>query len=344
MIPGVVLLYSDNRNISNTIGIILNIVSQLYWGIAKKMNFNPRSIPYVQAIAEERSISKAAERLYISQPSLSQYILRLEREIGVPLFDRSNVPITLTYAGERYLEAANEFLKIEENISREMDDISQSRRGRICVGVSAFRGGVIVPPIFSRFKKAYPDVELKLVESSNNNNLLDLVQEGKADFAFVSSINEDVQSIKLLDEKVLLAAHANVFSETQRDKMLSVNLLDLKEEPFILLTPGKGIRMIADRIFADYGFHPKIAYETRSIEIAFRLAEADQGCTFIVESYYMNQKTTAINCFHLDRGNYSYPLYLCYKKDAYLSKSMIYFVELSKMLIDNASRSHMRIR
>ena len=227
------------------------------------------------------------------------------------------------------------FWRSKKRLSREIDDISQSKRGRLIIGASILRGGMIVPPIFAQFKKDYPHIDLKLIEGSNDT-LLDFVQTGKADFAFVSAINDDVCGIKLLDERILLAAHTNKRLKTsgKSDASALVDLRDVKEAPFILLTPGQGIRIIADRIFGDYGFRPKIAYETKSLETAFRFVEAEQGYTFVVESlYHLHRKTTAVNCYPLDQGNYVYPLFICYRKGTYLSKSMLHFVNLTKKIM-----------
>ena len=88
-----------------------------------------RHLRYVQKIAEERSFSKAAEKLFLAQPALSQYILNLERELGTKLFDRSKNPISLTYAGEIFLHKAQLILEIEQDLSTEIKNLAQSDRG-----------------------------------------------------------------------------------------------------------------------------------------------------------------------------------------------------------------------
>lgn len=89
------------------------------------MQINPRTLNYVKTVAEEKSFSKAAKRLFISQPSLSQHIQRAEQDLGVKFFNRNTIPLTLTYAGECIVRAANSFEMLERQLSQELEDISE---------------------------------------------------------------------------------------------------------------------------------------------------------------------------------------------------------------------------
>ena len=84
---------------------------------------------YFVAIVDEGSLTKAAEHLYVSQPSLSQYLKRLEANLGVELFDRSASPLRLTYTGERYYQYVLQMMKLDENIRREFQDIKNQTSG-----------------------------------------------------------------------------------------------------------------------------------------------------------------------------------------------------------------------
>jgi len=96
-------------------------------------------LEYVMAIAEEKSFSKAAKKLYISQPSLSQYIMRLEEQIGIKIFDRTTNPLILTFAGEKYLEAAKNILILNNQLKRVLVDIADSKKGRLTIGIPVSR-------------------------------------------------------------------------------------------------------------------------------------------------------------------------------------------------------------
>ena len=119
---------------------------------------------YFVAIVDEGSLTKAAEHLYVSQPSLSQYLKRLEANLGVELFDRSASPLRLTYTGERYYQYVLQMMKLDENIRREFQDIKNQTSGRLRLGVALWRGACLLPDVFPSFHRQYPDIHIELTE------------------------------------------------------------------------------------------------------------------------------------------------------------------------------------
>ncbi len=106
---------------------------------------NDRQLRYILEIAREGGISQAAQKLYISQPSLSGLLAHVEKEIGAKLFDRSVTPIVPTYAGEKYIEAAEKILMTMEELQNLIGDIGQSRKGRMRVGCGPQHSPFIIP-------------------------------------------------------------------------------------------------------------------------------------------------------------------------------------------------------
>lgn len=300
------------------------------------MQINPRMLKYVLTIAEEKSFSRAAEKLFISQPSLSGYILRVEKELGVALFNRDAIPLTLTYAGEHFISAAQEFAAIEERLLREIDDITNNKSGRITVGVSTTRGPHIIPQLFKAFKNEYPQVELLLKEGSNEN-LLKMITSGRVDFAFVGYADAGLEIIPIRNDRVRLAAPMdNPLTRQYVSKGLTrIDLSKFCNERFILLHKGQSLRNITDRIFADYKTAPLIAYETRSFNTAYQMAIAGLG--FIFFPSVITSVSGSITLFDFDYGTYLYPLLLAHRKNIYLSKPMRRFIELSKEIPANNS-------
>ena len=116
---------------------------------------------YFVAVAECRSITKAAQQLYISQPSLSRSIAAAEEEAGVLLLDRTSRPISLTYAGQRCYETAKQILALSTDLSNQFRDISDCRIGRIILGASAQRSAHTLPAVLPRFWESTPAWRLK---------------------------------------------------------------------------------------------------------------------------------------------------------------------------------------
>ena len=120
---------------------------------------------YFLTIAKEHSISKAAERLYLSQPYLSQYLAKLEGSLGVVLLDRSHSPLTLTPAGELFHAYLERQSFLDRQLVSDLRDIQDRKRPVLHLGVSPWRGSILLPDVLPLFEKQYPDVQVVLHEA-----------------------------------------------------------------------------------------------------------------------------------------------------------------------------------
>ena len=118
-----------------------------------------RELLYVKTIVEEHSISKAAQKLYVSQPSLSTCIQKIEKQLGTKLFNRTNNGLVQTFAGERYYKLALDVMKIYRNFEIEMSDINNLKKGRIVLGITVYLATHVLPIILPAFKKQCPNNE-----------------------------------------------------------------------------------------------------------------------------------------------------------------------------------------
>ena len=135
---------------------------------------NTPRFDYFIALARERSFTKAAKQLHITQQTLSNYVAQLEKEIGSTLFVR-NIPLKLTYAGEIYLRYALAIQNQIENMQHELDDVSQKERGLLKIGIAFSRGRILMPKVIAAFQKEHPFVQVKLVETSNEEQRIKLL-------------------------------------------------------------------------------------------------------------------------------------------------------------------------
>lgn len=119
---------------------------------------------YIIVIAEEKSFSKAAKKLFISQPALSQYVSTIENELNMKIFDRNKYPIKLTVAGEVFIKNAKELLNLKAKMIRDINSSTKVFSGTLKIGISPFRSPYILPNILSQMKKLYPDIKLFIVE------------------------------------------------------------------------------------------------------------------------------------------------------------------------------------
>ena len=106
---------------------------------------NTKHAQYMLTVLQEGSITNAAKKLYVSQPSLSQMIKLVENNLGAPIFNRNTDPITLTFAGEKYIEAAKQILTINQNLAREIQEINEEEHGTIRFGIPVQRAMQVIP-------------------------------------------------------------------------------------------------------------------------------------------------------------------------------------------------------
>ena len=170
-----------------------------------------RQLAYVVKIAEERNFSRAAEKLHITQPSLSQQLSRLERELGLALFKRSTNSVELTHAGAVFVEKATHILDLVEQLRREMEDIAELRRGRLVIGSLPITGAHLLPRVIPVYRATYPEIELVLVEETTRN-LEKLTADGGTDVTMIEDPADPLTAIVFNPLTHLLVRGRNVES------------------------------------------------------------------------------------------------------------------------------------
>ena len=203
------------------------------------MNFS--SMEYFSVLAQERNFTRAAERLHITQQSLSSHIAGMEKELGSQLLVR-RVPLELTYAGKVMLRYATGFQTLQNEMQREFCDISQKQKGILRVGAASTRGQMILPKTIALFQKRFPNISVELTEGSNGE-LHQKLLKGTIDLA-IADFPENLPGISLTDlyreenvlviEKGLFAKRFTYSAEECKRHLLAGDYSALKECPFVL--------------------------------------------------------------------------------------------------------------
>ncbi|MEQ2400419.1 LysR family transcriptional regulator [Peptoniphilus hominis (ex Hitch et al. 2025)] len=268
---------------------------------------NDRELLYIKTIADTKSISKAAEELFIAQPSLSQSLQRIERELGTHLFIREPRGMKLTYAGEKYYLMAKEILDIYSDFKSEITHINELKAGRLVIGIARYMGMNILPNVLPDFNKNYPNIEI-IIREENTRVLENLVLGGNVDFALThvhkKEMNEKINYEILKEDEFLLVTPKAYLKDSYKIKVKDgksyVDLRDLEGEKFILLDINKGIRKVQDRTIKSYGISPDVVFTTKNFETAKRLAANGMGITIIPKDY--------LNIFSQDKNYDSFNL------------------------------------
>ena len=293
---------------------------------------NIRQAQYLLTVYEEGSISGAAKRLYISQPALSQTIQIVEKEIGARIFNRGTTPISLTYAGEKYLSTARKLIALETNLQREIMEIRQESSGKLRLGISTLRSMALLPRILPRFMQEYPAVELEVVETGSTS-MDDLVLTGKVDMALLltrEKVLEDLTYIPLCRERLLLFAGPETELAKTTPPYTGITIDRAKNERFISVHPGHGTRTTQDHMFAEYKMSPRILFETHSVEVARRLAIACNAVALFPETLLSNWTHPAGIYYPILGDQFMRELYFCYNKNSYLPRFMADFIKITK--------------
>lgn len=284
---------------------------------------------YILCVAQERSFTKAAAKLYISQPALSQYVATLEEQIKVKLFDRSVTPLKLTLAGEIFIKRALEILELKKDLWRELQDLADNLVGNISIGVSPNRSLYLLPYFFSDLKDSFPNIRVEIVEK-NSQDLEKGVLDGRIDIAIISLplTNADLDYIKFFEEELFLVTPKNTeYSKKIVDGKIDFTLL--AEEKFILLKEKQKLRSVIESVFLKNRFIPNIYLETENQECVLEMISLGMGVGFTSNMILKNKRwEDKIEAFQLNEDGLNREFAVVFKKNKKINNVEKEFVEI----------------
>lgn len=233
---------------------------------------------YCVRVAETLNFTRAAEDLAVAQPSLSQQIRKLERELGFAVFERGPGGVRLTSEGEAFLPYARIALARIQDTALVAQEIRGVRRGRVTIGISPIAGATLLPELVRATREHYPGVTVQTREGGLTE-LLHLLESGEVDLALVLLPTEDprLTCVTLLSEDLVV-----VLPEKHRlTRLDAVDIAELREEPLVSLSSEYGLRQRVLEECAKGGFVPSIAFESREVGIIQRLVEAGLGVSIL---------------------------------------------------------------
>ena len=302
---------------------------------------------YVYEVYKERSFTKAAQNLYISQPSLSARIKKIEEIIGEPLFDRSTTPLQLTEVGKVYIEAAEEITQIEQRVENYINDLAGLKTGNLAVGASTLFAAYVVPSLITQFNQKFPDVHIQLIEG-NTAELEEMLGSNALDFVIDNYHYDSILYNKELycEENILLAVPKHFaineelgmyqlsYKNTKNKNYLNqkypaVPLGRFADLPFIMLTQGNDTRTRGDRLCRNVGFKPNIVLEFNQQSTAYMASSTQLGATFISD-ILVSQLPTFENLvyYKLDGEEAKRKVFFYYKTHKYKTRVMEEFIRM----------------
>ena len=286
------------------------------------MNF--RQLQYAVTLSQFLSISQAAEKLNITQPALSKQILSLEKDLNVVLFDRSVSPLTLTPAGECFVQQAKEILFREKQLQLAMEDYKRGDRGKLTIGISPFRAGYFLTDVIKKLQKVYPGLQVVLKECGSTQLQKDAV-ESQVDFAIMNlPVDESKLDVTLLEPEPVVLAIPEDFARLlrqQKENQGQINLADCKEIPFVALGKNQELRQLFDKLCDACSFEPEVTIEVVGITTAWNLVQDGIGATVLPLRFIEGKLTgKGVRVFSIGDTAITRQPAIVRKKGQYLSK------------------------
>jgi len=254
------------------------------------MGVDLRHLRYIIAVAEERNITRAAERLDMQPPPLSRQIKAIERELDVQLFRRKPRGVELTDAGRAFVDNAHAVLAQVDYTFETTRRTARGEQGRICVGYSSTAAfHPLVPRVIREFRGAFPLVTVTLVESYPTD-LIERIGDEKIDVAFIRRLEPNTEGIEinsLLEEQMVIALPTG-HALAQGDDHVALSLKDLAGETFVLFGDTKGTLSMQSNAFVAAchvaGFSPRIGQIVPHISARLNLIAASLGVAVVAGS------------------------------------------------------------
>lgn len=286
-----------------------------------------QQLQYFKTVATLQHMTRAAEKLSISQPALSKSISNIEQELGVPLFDRQGRSIFLNRYGSLFLESVNVILAEYEKVMKEFEEITRPGYGEVSLGFIHTLGMEVVPELMARIPKKYPNMQFSLTQSTSLS-LLKKLEEGVVDLCLSQKIESKQIAIDWVDlwtEELFVIVPKN-HPLAERDY---IDLVDIKGESFIAIKRGNSLRQIVDQLFRTVGVTMNTTFAAEEMHTVAGFVGAGLGVSLI-------PNVKGLDGFNVKKIRVSNPP--CYRKigvswakDRYLSPAAN---EFKQFLID----------
>lgn len=302
---------------------------------------------YVLSVYREGSFTKAAEKLYVSQPSLSATIKRVEDKIGSPIFDRSTSPVSLTEVGQEYVRNALEIEQKEKDFELFISDYTSLLAGKIKVGGSSLFSSFVLPKLISDFNATYPKIQFELFEDSTKS-LMNMLSLGELDVVIDNATLRDQNILSTLySSEILVLAVPRSFEINERLKDFAmtaddikkdkhknpsgvVELKEFKDETFILLNPENDTGKRAANLFKKHALSPKISFYLDQQVTAYNVSCSGLGITFVSDTLIKHSDATPdLYFYRLTDREMARNVYLYQKGNRYLSLAARKFIKMN---------------
>lgn len=298
-----------------------------------------KQLEYIIAIDDEKSISKAAGKLFVTQSALNQQLLKIEHELGTKLFYRRHPFMVPTLAGTIYLNTARRIIEMKADTYKIIRDIANEDAGEISLTYTPEKGATMFSYIYPYFHQKYPNITFKIVEA-RVKKMEQLLLKKEVNIALttyseVLGLNKEFETVKLDSEQIILGIPSSnpnlatyISDNNDNSEYYTIDLTKVKYEKFVLMSKETLIRDIVDYCFEKAGFTPKVLFASSSSHTVVNMIRQQICLGFIPESYVHEAENI---CFFSLSPKQYWIRCIAYLKGTYLTKTEKYLIELFKL-------------
>lgn len=301
---------------------------------------NLKQFHYALTLYKIKNFTRAAEKLNITQPSLSQYIKKIENQVGCKLFERNGADIILTEMGKVYIDIGRKMLDLENQMSNRLLDLKEYRTGTLAIGIAPYRNAWIMPNIVNKFRRLYPGIKLELKEYTTAE-LKEGAEYGEFDLCISTlPIDETIFYYDLIMREDLLIAVPKgspedlvLSGKCSKDvRKASISLRDIEGYPFISLPKGQVLGETFEQILLNNDVSVTKAVECTSVEATHSMVRSGIGLALIPSSIAKYDTSNAVSYYHLKEKVPQRSVITFYRKAQYLSDPAKAMINLLKSI------------
>jgi len=302
---------------------------------------------YVYEVYKEKSFTKAAQKLYISQPSLSERIKKIEDKIGYPLFDRSTNPLQLTEVGSLYIELAEEIFQIEQRFEKHINSLNALQTGSLAIGASNLFAAYAIAPLAAKLRARFPNIHIGLTEE-NTARLELLLKRNLLDFVIDNHrYDESIYNRQFYCEENILLAVPVTFGENSIVQEYQLSQEDIKKKryldascpcvplnvfadsPFVMLASGNDTQIRGIKLCKAAGFHPNVILELSQQSTAYMTAAKQMGATFISDILVRQLPSFENLVYYKLKGEAAHrQVFIYFKRHKFKTRAMEEFLDM----------------
>ena len=291
-----------------------------------------RDYEYIVTIAEQKSITRAAAQLFITQSALTKFLQRTERSLGLPLFLKKGNQFLLTEAGQRYVETGRVIMQLDRQLENQLEHEATIQRHRIRLGYGMGRSNQLIEEVFPDFFRKFPDVQISTKAETSRKQMLEL-QNGRLDFVLVTNVEQmpgytylPVETSRLV---LVVPEHSELIKEAEEKETFAcpvISVEKLADMPMVSMPLTTNSGNLARELFKSRQIEPNIILEVSDIRSLMDAVENDIGIAICMN---VPLGTRRLKYLLLEEADpIEQVTNLVYRSDKALNEAMKYFIQL----------------